>query len=193
MSDSPWQVQIVRSARRSKTLSARLVGEHSVEVRVPLGMPQEREREIVGRLVERVKARVARAERLGDGDLMARAQELNRRYFGGKLQVTSVRYVSNQNTRFGSCTPSSAAIRLSQRLAKTPQWVRDYVLVHELAHLVEPNHSPRFWQLVHQYPRTERAIGFLMALGLSEEGENADDREYETENENQKDTKAPRN
>ena len=119
--------------------------------------------------MERLKSRVARAERLCDGYLMAQAQELNRRYFGGRLQVTSVRYVSNQNTRFGSCTPSSASIRLSQRLAKTPQWVRDYVLVHELAHLVEPNHSPRFWQLVHQYPRTERAIGFLMALGMTEE------------------------
>ena len=182
MSDSPWQVQIVRSARRYKTLTARLVGEHSVEVRVPLGMSQAREREAVGRLVERLKARVARAERQGDGDLMARAQELNRRYFGGKLQITSVRYVSNQHSRFGSCTPSSAAIRLSDRLAKTPPWVRDYVLVHELAHLMEPNHSPSFWQLVHQYPRAERALGYLMALGMSENDENSDTPEDETEN-----------
>ena len=103
---------------------------------------------------------------LDDADLERRARELNRQYFGGKLRWKSVRWVSNQNTRNGSCTPSQGTIRISHRLAKMPAFVRDYVLVHELAHLVEANHGPRFWKLVNRYPRTERARGYLMAVGL---------------------------
>lgn len=173
MSDLPWSIHILRSPRRTRTVGARLVGT-TVEVRVPAGLAPDRERELVDQLVTRLQTRVSRAERLQDGDLMRRAQELNRRYFHGKLRFVSVRYVTNQHTRFGSCTPDIGAIRLSDSLAKVPDWVLDYVLVHELAHLLQPNHSPEFWELVHRYPKAERAIGFLMALGLSEESESGE-------------------
>jgi predicted metal-dependent hydrolase len=97
---------------------------------------------------------------------------LNERYFNGRFHWQSIRYVSNQNGRFGSCTPSRGTIRLSDRLVAMPTWVRDYVIVHELAHLEEANHGPRFWQLVNHYPLAERARGYLMAIGLEEmEGE----------------------
>ena len=55
-------------------------------------------------------------------------------------------------------------------MAFWPRWVRDYVLIHEMAHLVEPYQSPSFWALVNRYPRTERARGFLMAVGLGAVG-----------------------
>jgi hypothetical protein len=42
-----------------------------------------------------------------------------------------------------------------------PRWVIDYLLLHELAHLIEPGHGPRFWTLLEAYPRTERALGYL--------------------------------
>jgi len=64
--------------------------------------------------------------------------------FDGKLRWSELRYVTNQNHRFGSCTPGKGSIRISHRVATIPAWVRDYVLVHEMAHLVEPNHGPRF-------------------------------------------------
>ena len=92
---------------------------------------------------------------------------MNRRYFGGKLTWQSIRYVTNQNKRFGSCTPSHGTIRISHRVSEMPAWVRDYVLVHELAHLVEPNHSRAFWDLVNRYPKTERARGYLIAIGMA--------------------------
>ncbi|MBK7215518.1 MAG: M48 family metallopeptidase [Candidatus Promineofilum sp.] len=106
---------------------------------------------------------------LSDEVLEKRAQEINRKYFNGRLRWQSVRYVTNQNSRFGSCTPEDGTIRLSHRLATMPVWVRDYVLVHELAHLVEGNHGKRFWKLVNRYPLTERARGYLMAVGMGAE------------------------
>ncbi len=106
---------------------------------------------------------------LDDAALQRRAQELNRQYFGGNLKWESVRWVTNQNrSRYGSCTPADGTIRLSHRVAAMPAFVRDYVLVHELAHLLEANHGPKFWKLVNRYPKTERARGYLMAVGLEE-------------------------
>ena len=42
-----------------------------------------------------------------------------------------------------------------------PGWVVDYVLVHELAHLLESGHTPQFWAWVDRYPRAEKAKGYL--------------------------------
>ena len=52
-------------------------------------------------------------------------------------------------------------IRICQDLANMPTFVLDYVIVHELAHLLVPDHSPEFWELVERYPKTERARGYL--------------------------------
>ena len=101
--------------------------------------------------------------------MAARASELNRHYFDGRLQWTSMRWVTNQNKRFASCTPSQGTIRISHRLATMPKFVLDYVIVHELAHLIEANHGANFWKLVARYPKTERARGYLMAVGLEDD------------------------
>ena len=99
--------------------------------------------------------------------LHQRAQALNRAYFDGQLRWKSIAWVTNQNkSRFASCTPSEGTIRISHRIADMPTFVRDYLIVHELAHLVEENHGPKFWQLVNRYPKAERARGYLMAVGL---------------------------
>jgi hypothetical protein len=160
------EVKIVRSQQRAKTISARAVDGVFV-VQAPAHMSDAELQPVVDKLLQRWQRRQAK-NALDDAALERRARELNRQYFGGKLQWQSVRWVSNQDTRHGSCTPSQGTIRISHRLAAMPAFVRDYVLVHELAHLLEPNHGQRFWRLVNQYPRTERARGYLMAVGLEQ-------------------------
>ncbi len=161
-----WPVQIIRSTQRRKTVSARLEGGVLV-IRAPEGLSDADLAPIIDSLSRRMRRR-GRAASLSDEALAKRAEELNRKYFDGRLRWQSIRFVTNQNTRFGSCTPSDGTIRLSHRLASMPAWVRDYVLVHELAHLVERNHGKRFWKLVNRYPLTERARGYLMAVGMEE-------------------------
>ena len=93
--------------------------------------------------------------------------ELGERYLDGRAVPDTVRWVANQNNRWGSCTPGDRAIRLSTRLRGMPSWVVDYVLVHELAHLIEAGHTPAFWEWVDRYPKAERAKGFLEGVALA--------------------------
>ncbi len=165
-----WPVHIIRSTQRRKTVSARLE-DGVLIIRAPAAIGDDELTPIIEGLKKRMLKRSRTAPQT-DEALEKRARELNKKYFDGRLSWRSVRYVTNQNSRFGSCTPADGAIRLSHRLATMPAWVRDYVLVHELAHLIEGNHGPNFWRLVNRYPLTERARGYLIAVGLeASEGE----------------------
>jgi surface antigen len=164
------EVRINRSDRRVKTVSARLVGE-VLEVAAPAHLSDADLQPIIARLQSRLVKRKERTE-LDDGDLEKIATALNQTYFHGELRWSSLTWSSNQEKRYGSCTPATRAIRISQRLARMPRFVLEYVVMHELAHLVEPNHGHRFWKLVNRYPRTERARGYLMAIGLEGEEDN---------------------
>ncbi len=157
------KTRIIRSAKRTKTVSAREVDGELV-VRAPAHMSDAELEPIIETLQQRI-TRQKDKDQLDDNKLHRRAQQLNRQYFKGKLSWQSIKWVTNQNQRVGSCTPSQGTIRLSHRLAKMPGFVLDYVIVHELAHLLEANHGPKFWKLVNRYPKTERARGYLMAVG----------------------------
>ena len=163
-SEQDWPVRVIRSAQRRKTVSGRLE-DGVLIIRAPAKLSDKELAPIVDGLKQRLRRR-ARAAGPSDEALEKRAQVMNRKYFDGRLRWQSIRYVTNQNSRFGSCTPADGTIRLSHRLATRPVWVRDYVLVHELAHLEEANHGPRFWKLVNRYPLAERARGYLIAVGL---------------------------
>jgi len=67
--------------------------------------------------------------------------------------------------RWGSCTPNDN-LHFNWRLIKAPVYVIDYVIIHELAHLREPNHTPRFWSIVHsQCPKMDKAKQWLKEHG----------------------------
>jgi len=161
-------VRVVRSARRRKTVQARLV-DGCLEVRIPARMSEREEAHWVEQMQRRF-LRQADAERI---DLDRRATALARRY--DLPAPSSIRWVSNQRHRWGSCSPWNGEIRISDRLAAWPVWVLDYVIVHELAHLREAGHGPRFQGLVDRYPRAERARGFLIAKSGGDDPDDVDD------------------
>ena len=104
-------------------------------------------------------------KQLNNSLLFKRAKELNKIYFDNSLDF-SIKFVTNQKKRYGSCTFKTKSIRISDRLTKVPKWVQDYVIIHELAHLIYPNHNKKFREKVNQYKYAERSKGYLIALGM---------------------------
>jgi predicted metal-dependent hydrolase len=152
-------VEVRRSRRRKRTVSA-YRSDGKVIVLIPDRFTRAEEDEWVTTMLERLERSERRRKRT-DEQLMRRARELCADYLHDKVEPTSVRWVDNMTTRWASCTTSTGEIRLSDRLQPLPAWVVDYVLLHELAHLIEPSHNKRFWHWVDRYPKAERAKGYL--------------------------------
>lgn len=167
------KIDIIRSRRRRKTIQARK-RDGRIEILAPAHMTDEQLQPHIDSLVKRID-RKEKADVLSDADLEKRARHFNRKFFKGRLEWASIRWVTTQNRSYGSCTSMRGTIRISDQLASMPTFVLDYVIIHELAHLVEPNHGPKFWELVYQYDLTERARGFLMGAGFkSDDNEDLD-------------------
>ena len=161
-------VEVRRSQRRRRTVSAYRDGERVV-VLIPDQFSRAEETEWVGRMLARLAAREERLIR-SDDELLMRAGRLISRYLSDHERIVlpvSVRWVTNQNSRWGSCTPADGTIRLSHRIQEMPDWVIDYVLLHELVHLIVPNHNADFWELVGRYPKAERARGYLEGIAAA--------------------------
>jgi hypothetical protein len=157
-------VEIRTSTRRRKTSEAKWVGGRIV-VSLPAHLRGEEREKTIAWLVDRLVAKHPLRAAVGDEDLALRAHALSERYRLG-VRPTSVRWVTNQSARWGSCSFHSGEIRLSHRLRPVPGWVLDAVLVHELAHLQHPDHSPAFHQLANRFPRHKEAGIFLAGYGL---------------------------
>jgi predicted metal-dependent hydrolase len=160
--DDEPQVEVRRSARRRRTVTA-YREDGRVVVCVPARFSKAEERRWIDTMLQRLAAKESR-RKPSDEKLLARARELSRRYLDRRAEPQSVRWSTDQMARWGSCTPADGSIRVSDRLRGVPPWVLDYVLVHELAHLLVVDHGPGFWALVGRYPRAERARGFLDGL-----------------------------
>ncbi|HVT65711.1 MAG TPA: M48 family metallopeptidase [Mycobacteriales bacterium] len=155
----PPEVEVRRSTKRRRTASAHREGDRIV-VSVPARMTRAEVAEMVDDLVKRVLAKEA-GSTPSDRELHERALRLSKSYLGGRAVPASVRWVDTMNSRWGSCTPLDRTIRLSRRLCRMPEYVVDYVLLHELAHLIVPGHGPAFWAELKGYERLERARGYL--------------------------------
>ena len=159
------EVKISRSSKRRKTIGARLV-EDTMYINAPAGISEVRLKEVINNFKKRFEGRKLKKELNAKEDLNEIAEKLNERYFGGRLKIQGIEYVTDQHKKFGCCNYKSGTIRISHRLREMPPWVRDYVVFHEMAHIIEPNHSGAFWKIVSRYRLAERARGYLMAKGL---------------------------
>jgi len=162
------EIKITRSQRRRRSVSARLVDDLLL-VNAPLMFPQERLDKIISAFKLKFARKKLKAELDKEKNLSDLAIALNQKFFNNKLKIESIEYATNQNSRFGCCNYRSAKIRISHKIGLLPKWVRKYVLMHEMAHLIEPNHSRAFWDIVSRYKLTERARGYLMAASISTE------------------------
>lgn len=158
----PFAVQLERSVKRRRTVGAHLIG-NVLKIVVPSWMNQAEQEHWVEVMSGRFRRKLS-ADRI---DLAERAVTLSRRH--SLPRPLEIRWSDGMHSRWGSCTPSTATIRVSTRIAKFPDWVIDYVLVHELAHLEVADHSEAFWLLARRYPKTERAIGYLLAKSGNED------------------------
>ncbi len=158
------EVEVRISKRRKKTSEAKWVGGRIV-VSLPAHLDVESRQKTIDWLVERLLTRHRLQSGLDDAGLLARAIALSDRYLVG-ARPQSVRWVTNQTARWGSCSYYSGHIRVSHRLRVVPDWVLDSVLVHEVAHLTHPDHSRAFHKLAGGYPRHEEAGVFLAGYGL---------------------------
>jgi hypothetical protein len=162
-------VKIIRSKNRKRTISARFVGDE-IHVYLPYDMQPHEEEKYVKDMLAKLEKRTRKLEMNKEsGYLVKRANEINKNFFNGKLNFESIKYVTNQKSKFGSCTPARGTIRISDKIAGMPQWVIDYVIIHELSHLIEPNHSKNFWNTVNRYKYAERAIGYLLAKSMDDD------------------------
>jgi predicted metal-dependent hydrolase len=152
---------VITSRKRRRTVAARLRS-GVLELLVPASMPRA-ERDHWAEVMSRRLQRRAERTRPSDERLLERARRLNQRHFEGKLRWRSIGF-SDMERLWGSCTFTDGAIRIARRAASLPDWVLDYLLVHELAHLVHSDHGAAFHELEDRYPLTERAKGYLMAL-----------------------------
>lgn len=130
--------QILLFEEKRKGLTGKLVKGNYVEIRVPQGADETAKNQAISKLLSRIFSSFFLK------DITERVHYYNRTYF--QEQIETVRLKNNQSN-WGSCS-SKRNINLSSRLLFAPTEVLDYVIVHELAHLKEMNHSPRFWKIV---------------------------------------------
>lgn len=138
--------------------------EGKIEVRVPARLSKQEEEKAVADIVAKVMKKTAASVKT-DNELRRRAENLNAKYLANNATVGSIRWVTNQNKRWGSCTTATGDIRISHRLQEVPDYVLDSVIIHELVHtFIHTGHSAEFWEWADRAPKAERAKGFLEAF-----------------------------
>ncbi len=159
------EVKVIRSRRRRRTVSAKMINDCLV-VSAPLMISESSLAEIISDFKVKFEKKKIKDELDKNRPLPEIAAALNKKYFDNQLKINSIEYVTNQNGKYGCCNYRDGHIRISHKVGLMPKWVRDYVLIHEMAHMIEPNHGRAFWRIVSRYRLYERARGFLYAAGI---------------------------
>jgi len=159
------KIIIVRSRKRKRTVSAQLKGKGLLlEVRVPAWLSSAKAENYANKFLARIEKKGKKVA--SDTFLEKRAEMLNKNYLGGRIRNFTISWSKRQKKSFGVCNHNQKTIRISSRVQRAPLWVIDYLVLHELAHVLEPNHGKNFWQLVKEYPKAEKAKGFLRGVNF---------------------------
>ena len=167
----------VRRSRRRKRWSLTVPWDGPVTLAVPQRMPAAE----IERVLESHRGWIARERatqrprlhldpaQVSEGDARRAARELVTMVLDEEALALGVRYgqvqIRDQRTRWGSCS-TRGTLSFNWRLVLAPFDVLDYIVVHELCHLREPNHSPRFWALVEKlYPEWREQREWLRVHG----------------------------
>jgi len=153
------EIKIIKSKKRHRSASAKQK-KGVLTISVPWSLSEKE----INRLVHHFLKRFTRKKIESEAELFSRAHKLNQKFFQGKITNFSIIWSTRQKNAYGICNFRQRQIRISTRLKTVPSWVLDATIIHELAHLIEPNHSRRFHTLANQYPLSERAKGYLMGL-----------------------------
>lgn len=176
-----WNAQIIRSSR--KTLSLQIKPDGSVVVRAPRRLPEREIRAFLAEKsgwIEKHLEKVMAAKEAGESapltpqnirELADRALEIippRVQYYAAKMGVTYGRItIRNQSTRWGSCS-SQGNLNFNCLLMLTPVEILDYVIVHELAHRKQMNHSDAFWaEVAKVFPDYKARVKWLKSNGAS--------------------------
>lgn len=163
------RIRLITSARRKKTISAS-VREGMIQISAPSTMTDADIIAMSRGLIDKIKDRRAQQnQHSSDEALYERALHLAQLWLGGEVVPTSVVWSDRQTTMWGSCTPTTGAIRLSTMLQGMPQWVIDGVLAHELAHLKYSGHGPDFQDYAARYPKMAQADAFLDGVTFAQQ------------------------
>ena len=180
MREEQTVIQVIRSRR--KTLSIQIENAGRIFVRAPLGLPEAEIRRFVEEKrgwIEKHLAQVSRREEAARQASRITPEEMRQlgnealawfpprvRFFAERLGIRYGRItIRNQKTRWGSCS-SAGNLNFNCLLMLCPEEVRDYVIVHELCHRKEMNHSPRFWAEVEKVlPEYRKALNWLKTEG----------------------------
>jgi predicted metal-dependent hydrolase len=164
-------INLRRDKRLTKTSRWERMPDGSLLLRIPYRLPKRRIAALLEQVASQLDKPITLHSHRNDADLQQRAELINKKHFDGKIQWNAIRWVSNMQSRLGSCTrggPTDGEIRISDKIKDWPGWVVDYVIAHELLHRKYPNHSDTFWnELRAAYPLTEQARGFIHGVGFA--------------------------
>ncbi len=156
------KLKIIKSWRRRKTASGRIKN-GILEIRLPAWISSNEAQKIIDKFTLSFKKRTRR-KIPNNLELKKLADKLNSQYFQGRLKYSAVCWSERQNSIYGSCGIKNGTIRISSKLKSVPKWVLKAIIIHELTHLLVPNHSKKFWEIANRSPLMERARGYLLAF-----------------------------
>ena len=156
--------RVIRKERRRRSISAFRQG-GVIEIHIPAKMSRRQEMEIIPEMIAMVLRREARSRKT-DSQLMQIGSELLTKYLPEfDVKPASINW-RDMSERWGSCTTVDRTIRISDRLIGAPQYVLDYIIFHELIHLIIPGHDQSFYDYLNRFTEQGKAEAFLEGFEL---------------------------